>query len=162
MSDSRPAYSSHLIGGLIYMTGDTIAAFISGDASLTRSIGMFVIGSTLYAYEIRNYFRWIENKANELHGMKKTMLKTVMALTYFNPVWIARHLCFIYLLTAQWQLISLGVLKAASLSFLFNIPVSVTANYLIQNRIPLTYRFWASAVFSGLMAIYYSMSGKWF
>lgn len=162
MNDVRPAYSSHLIGGLIYMTGDTIAALISGDASLTRSIGMFAIGSTLYAYEIRNYFRWIEKKANDVSGMKKTMVKTVMALTYFNPLWIARHLCFIYLLSGEWALISVGLLKTATLSFIFNIPVSVSANYLIQNRIPLKYRFWASAVFSGLMAIYYSMSGKWF
>ncbi|MBX7042378.1 MAG: hypothetical protein K1X85_05700 [Ignavibacteria bacterium] len=162
MQSGRPAYSSHLIGGLIYMTGDTIAALITGDVGIVRSAGMFAIGSTLYAFEIRNYFRWIEKKVNELPGVKRKIMKTMMALTYFNPLWIARHLCFIYILSGQWALISAGVLKTAALSFMFNIPVSVTANYIIQNRIPLTYRFWASAVFSGLMAIYYSMSGKWF
>ncbi len=144
------------------MTGDTIAALISGDAGLVRCLGMFVIGSTLYAFEIRSYFSWIEKKASGLKGIRKTVLKTVMALIYFNPLWIARHLFFVYLLSGQVYEISSELLKAALLSFMFNIPVSVIANYLIQNRISMKFRFWASAVFSGLMAIYYSMSAKWF
>lgn len=144
------------------MTGDTIAAIITGDASVIRSIGMFAVGSTLYAFEIRKYFSWIEHRVKELGGLKRTMLKTFMALIYFNPLWIFRHLCFVYLFSGNWSLISIALLKSAAIAFIFNIPISLLANYIIQNRIPLEYRFWASAVFSGLMAIYYSMSSVWF
>lgn len=144
------------------MCGDTIASLISGDAMILRVLGMFGVGSTLYAFEIRKYFSWIEHRVKELGGLKRTMLKTFMALMYFNPLWIFRHLCFVYLFSGNWSLISIALLKSASIAFIFNIPISIMANYIIQNRIPLDYRFWASAVFSGLMAIYYSMSSIWF
>lgn len=144
------------------MCGDTIASLISGDAMILRVLGMFGVGSTLYAFEIRKYFSWIEHRVKELGGLKRTMLKTFMALMYFNPLWIFRHLCFVYLFSGNWSLISIALLKSASIAFIFNIPISIMANYIIQNRIPLDYRFWASAVFSGLMAIYYSMSSVWF
>jgi hypothetical protein len=147
---------------MIYMCGDTIASLISGDAMILRVLGMFGVGSTLYAFEIRKYFSWIEHRVKELGGLKRTMLKTFMALMYFNPLWIFRHLCFVYLFSGNWSLISIALLKSASIAFIFNIPISIMANYIIQNRIPLDYRFWASAVFSGLMAIYYSMSSIWF
>ena len=162
MTTKRPEYSTHLIGGIIYLTGDTIAAIITGDASIIRSIGMFAVGSTLYAFEIRKYFSWIEHRVKELGGLKRTILKTFMALIYFNPLWIFRHLCFVYLFSGNWSLISIALLKSATIAFIFNIPISLLANYIIQNRIRLDYRFWASAVFSGLMAIYYSMSSVWF
>jgi len=44
------------------------------------------------------------------------------------------------------------------LSFVANIPISFVANYLIQNKFKLPWRFMASAIFSALMAIYYAMS----
>jgi hypothetical protein len=162
MKAKQPGYFSHLVGGMIYMCGDTIAALIYGDATIVRALGMFGVGSTLYAFEIRKYFSWIEYRVKELGGLKRTMLKTFMALIYFNPLWIFRHLCFVYLFSGNWSLISIALLKSASIAFIFNIPISIMANYIIQNRIPLDYRFWASAVFSGLMAIYYSMSSVWF
>jgi hypothetical protein len=43
-------------------------------------------------------------------------------------------------------------------SFLVNIPISFVANYIIQNRIKFDWRFVASAIFSGAMAIYYAYS----
>lgn len=162
MPTPQPRYFTHLVGGLIYMCGDTIAALISGDATLIRAAGLFGVGSTLYAFEIRKYFSWIEQKVNSFDRLKRTMLKTFMALFYFNPLWIARHLCFVYLFSGKFSLISFALLKAATIAFLVNIPISIIANYIIQNRTPLEYRFWASAVFSGLMAIYYSMSSVWF
>ena len=36
--------------------------------------------------------------------------------------------------------------------------VALPVNYLIQNYMPLTWRFFASSVFSGLLAIYFALS----
>lgn len=154
--------TGYLTGGIIYMTGDTIAAIIQGEQSIVRSAGIFIIGATLYAFEIKTWFAWIEKKAATRAGIQRVVFKTGMALVYFNPLWVARHLCFIYLLSGRGSLISTGLLWTALMSFLVNIPISVLANYLIQNCTPLAYRFWASATFSALMAIYYSMSSVWF
>lgn len=155
-------YFSYFIGGIIYMTGDTIAAFLYHEADLWRSIGIFAVGSTLYAFEIKTYFRWIDKKVNVFGGLKRIWIKTCLALIYFNPLWIARHLCIVFLLSGKVDQINITILQTAFSAFLFNIPVSVLANYIIQNKTPLEYRFWASAVFSGVMAIYYSMSSVWF
>ncbi|MCK5821121.1 MAG: hypothetical protein KAH17_04515, partial [Bacteroidales bacterium] len=53
----------------------------------------------------------------------------------------------------SWDLVRIG-----SLSFLVNIPISIVANYIIQNIIHLKWRFFSSAAFSALMAIYYALS----
>ena len=41
---------------------------------------------------------------------------------------------------------------------LIDIPVSLIANYLIQNKVRLDWRFISSALFSALMAVYYALS----
>jgi hypothetical protein len=38
----------------------------------------------------------------------------------------------------------------------------LVANYVIQNKISLQWRFLASAIFSGLMAVYYALSELFF
>ena len=162
MSFSKSKYFGNLVGGIIYMTGDSIASIIAHEFSFTRAICIFVIGAVLYAFEIQRYFRWIEEFIIRFHGSKRVIVKTMMALVYFNPLWIARHLCFIYLVSGKASQISTHLLKVALFSFLINIPISILVNYIIQNRISLKYHFWGSAVFSGLMAIYYSMSSQWF
>jgi hypothetical protein len=43
-----------------------------------------------------------------------------------------------------------------------NLPVSFTANYLIQNKVSYERRFMASALFSALMAIYFALAATWF
>ncbi len=53
----------------------------------------------------------------------------------------------------NWNLLRLGLY-----AFMVNVPVAFTANYAIQNRVSLKWRFFASAVFSSLMAIYYTLS----
>jgi hypothetical protein len=155
-------YLSPVIGGLIYMTGDTIAALIIDQFSWIRLLGIFTLGATLYSFEIPRYFRWIEKVISGYQGWKKIALKTSMALLYFNPLWITRHLLFVYLFSGMMDMISWDLLRIGLLSFAVNIPVSLLANYLIQNKISLKYRFFASAIFSGIMAIYYSMSSIWF
>lgn len=158
----KKKYVSNLIGGTIYMMGDSIATLITNEFSISRALGIFVVGAAIYAFEIQRYFSWIEEFVLRFHGLKKTIIKTMLALVYFNPLWIARHLCFIYFISGRIENINLNLLKIALISFSINIPISITANYIIQNKLPFRYHFFGSAIFSGLMAIYYSMSIRWF
>jgi hypothetical protein len=119
---------------------------------------MVLIGATVYAFEIPNYFNWIDKKSAGYKGAKRWIGKTLLAILYFNPLWIARHLFFIKVFSGQFEAINMGLLRIATLSFLVNIPISFIANAIIQNKIKISWRFMASAIFSALMAIYYAMS----
>ena len=147
-----------LRGAIIYSSGDLIASILLNEFSIYRLLGMMAIAATLYALEIPNYFAWIEKKTKDLKRVKKTLVKTLLAILYFNPLWIARHLLFIKLFSGNFHQINLNLLEIACLSFLVNIPISFIANYLIQNKVKLHWRFFASAIFSALMAIYYALS----
>jgi len=81
-----------------------------------------------------------------------------LAILYFNPLWIARHLAFIRFFSGTAESLSFDIVRVASLSFAANVPVSVAANYLIQNRVPPGWRFFASALFSACLAVYYALS----
>lgn len=145
-------------GVLIYSSGDTVASLILSEFSLTRLLGMMVIGGTVYALEIPNWFRWIDGRTSRFQGFRRSLARTGLALLYFNPLWIARHLLFIQIVSLRFSGIGWGLLRTALYSFAVNIPLAGAANYIIQNRIPLKYRFLASAVFSSMMAIYYALS----
>lgn len=145
-------------GALIYSAGDTIAALLLDEFLLTRLLGMVLVGATFYAFEIPNYFDWIVKKTQSLNGLKATLTKTGLAIAYFNPLWIARHLLCIKLFSGQFDAIGWDLLAIAFWSFLVNIPISFVANYMIQNRFKLKWRFLGSALFSALMAIYYALS----
>jgi len=147
-----------LRGAIIYASGDTIAAILLNELSLWRLLGMVLIGATVYAFEIPNYFAWIDKKTKDYSGIRLQFFKTSLAILYFNPLWISRHLLFIILASGQTGDISWDLLRIGSLSFLVNIPISIIANYIIQNIIALKWRFFSSAVFSALMAIYYALS----
>lgn len=151
--------SNILRGVLIYTSGDTIAALILHEFLWTRMFGMMLVASTIYAFEIPNYFNWIDSKAT---GTYIALKRTALALAYFNPLWIARHLLLIKIFSGAWHDINWHLLQIASMSFLFNIPLSLLANFIIQNKINLKWRFVASAVFSALMAIYYAVSAVLF
>lgn len=154
--------SNILRGAIIYAMGDTIAALLLGQFSLYRLLGIALIGATVYAFEIPNYFRWIDRKVGKKEGLQPSLQRTALALLYFNPLWIARHLIFIKLVSGQWATVGWSFLVIGFWSFVINIPVSVVANFLIQNKVSLKWRFLASAVFSGLMAIYYALSETFF
>jgi hypothetical protein len=149
-------------GAIIYSSGDTIAALLLHEFSLNRLLGMVLIGATVYAFEIPNYFNWIDKKTADDKGAKRWIGKTLLAILYFNPLWIARHLFFIKFFSGQFDEINMGLLRIASWSFLVNIPISFIANAIIQNKIKPSWRFMASAIFSALMAIYYAMSLSFF
>lgn len=143
---------------MIYSAGDTIAACILDEFSIFRLLGMMLVGATFYAFEIPNYFDWIVRKTQFLTGIKATLGKTMLAILYFNPLWIARHLLFIQIFSGQFYDINFGLLEIAFWSFVVNIPISFFANYMIQNRFKIKWRFLGSALFSAVMAIYYALS----
>lgn len=119
---------------------------------------MMFVGATFYAFEIPNYFDWIVKKTEHLKGLKATLTKTGLAIMYFNPLWIARHLLFIKLFSGEMEAIGWNLMQIALWSFVVNIPISFIANYIIQNRFKLKWRFLGSAIFSAIMAIYYALS----
>jgi hypothetical protein len=147
-----------LKGALIYSAGDSIAAILLDEFTIFRLLGMILVGATIYAFEIPNYFSWIDKKTTNLSDVKKTLAKTGLAIAYFNPIWIFRHLAFIKLFSGNFIDINFNLLQIAGISFLVNIPISFIANYGIQNKIKLDWRFIASAIFSAIMAIYYALS----
>lgn len=150
------SWKTALSGGLTYAVGDGIAQLIGGELIFSRLLGVLLIGVTLYALEIPNYFRWIERLCQG-PGFANTTAKAILAAAFFNPLWIARHLALIMLFSGQWALIDWGILRIALQSFLTCIPFTLLVNYLIQNKIPLSWRFVGSAAFSGIMAIYYAL-----
>ena len=150
--------SNILKGALIYSAGDSVAAFLMDEFSIYRLLGMMFIGASVYAFEIPNYFDWIVRKTERLKDIKATLTKTGLAILYFNPLWIARHLLFINLFSGEFEDINFNLLRIAFWSFLTNILISFIANYFIQNRFKMKWRFMASAAFSAVMAIYYALS----
>jgi hypothetical protein len=151
-----------LSGAVTYAAGDCIASIITHEFSVMRLMGIALIGGTLYALEVPNYFNWISKFTSNQSGWKLSTFKASLALLYFNPLWIARHLLFIKLVSGHFDQINFDLLKIGLMSFLVNIPISFLANFIIQNKISLNRRFVASAIFSGLMAIFYALSGRWF
>lgn len=157
-------YFTNIFGGIIFMIGDTIASVMVDQFSIIRALSVFIIGASLYAFEIQLFFKWVDKftKRFKKNKRKKRIVKSIIVLLYFNPLWITRHLCLLYIVSGKASTINVYLFKIGLISFLVNIPISVIANYYIQNKIVLKYRFIASALFSGLMAIYYSMSSQWF
>jgi hypothetical protein len=147
-------------GLLVYPLGDLLAQLILHQFSLGRTAALALAGSLIYAEEIPRWFSFIERRT------RHWFLKTVLALLYFNPVWIARHLFFIAVgedlsLLGGWDSAGsalLTCLQTGLRSFIGAVVLSLIGNYLIQNVVSLRHRFLASAVFSGLMALYYAVS----
>lgn len=154
--------SNSIKGGLIYLAGDSIAAWLSNELDWIRVAGVLFIGATLYALEIPNYFNWIDKKMTGKTDFMSSMIRATLSMLFFNPLWIARHFLFIKIFMLQFDQIGWGLLWVGTISFVVNIPISLGANYFIQNKISLDYRFIASALFSGIMAVYYSLSMNWF
>ena len=149
-----------LKGALLFGLFDTIAAMILGEFSWLRMCGMAAVGGTFYAIEIPSYFAWLEQRSSHMSTQHRAWFKSLMAVVYFNPLWIARHMCFIYLFNGQS--IDASVLYTAWQSFIYGMPVSAVFNYVIQNHITVRHRFLASSLFSGCMAIFYAVSAVYF
>lgn len=151
-------------GLIIYPLGDSIAQVILGDVNYWRIGILALVGCFLYSFEIGKWFSYIDKK------FKNPLLKTSLAVIYFNPLWIARHFLFIELATRpelftdthDFGQLLVKVIGAGTRSFMGAILVSLPVNYYIQNKAPLKNRFLLSATFSALMGIYYALSKVWF
>jgi len=110
MGALRYTWRDAVRGVLIYGAGDSAAALISGELSLTRAVGMMAVGGTLYALEIPSWFAWIDRRVPEGGDLRARLGRTGLALLYFNPLWIARHLLLIKLFALDWQAIEPGLL----------------------------------------------------
>lgn len=153
----------HLSGVVIYPAGDAVAALILGEFTWVRLLGMMAVGVTFYALEIPAWFRWIDRRTLDVSGNpKRILLRTGLALLYFNPLWIARHLVFITLLSGGCSTLGFGIFRIALLSWLVNVPIAIVGNAIIQGVLPLRWRFTGSATFSALLAVYYALSRVWF
>lgn len=154
--------AERLRAGLIYGGGDLAATLLTGQFNPWRSLGMLTVGALIYAPEIRWYFARLEQRFPPPLSPGRQALRAVLAWLWFNPLWIARHALFIRLFSGRIAEISPALLHTGLLSFAVNMPVALTANFLIQNRVPFHWRVTASAAFSALMAVYYALSEVWF
>ncbi len=145
-----------LQGLTIYTLGDVTAQLLLHQLNGGRVLGVMALGATLYAIEIPNWFAFIDKRVTEQRPVPRALQRTALALAYFNPLWIARHLLFLRLFSGAT--VGVDLLRLGLVSWAANLPVAVLANWLIQVKIPLRWRFLASATFSGLMAIYYAAS----
>jgi len=148
-------------GALIYGFGDTAASLLTNEFQTSRMLGIMLLGGTLYAYEIPRYFAWIERniKPSNVWGR---FTRALLAQAFFNPLWIARHLALIYFFSGRYSDIDWNLLGIGLDSFVRIVPFALCANYIIQNRIPLSWRFLCSALFSSSMAFYYALSEVFF
>jgi len=149
-------WTNVLRGGLVYSTGDSAAAWLLDQFQWTRLLGMMLLGATLYAVEIPAYFRWLERRFGR-RGFGGALRKALMAQAFFNPLWIARHLAFIKLFAGQGTEIGWHLLATAASSFAHLLPFGLLMNFLIQNRVPLNWRFFASALYSALTTLYFAL-----
>lgn len=151
-----------LHGLIITGAGDTIAALILGHYSLPRMLGMMTVAALLYSIEIQFFFKLIDRFFSDTKSLQIKIARTLLAMSFFNPFWIARHLFFINLFQGHFHHINMNLFRIGAFSYVSNVPVSLAVNFLIQNKVPLKYRFAMSALFSAAMAIYYALSEELF
>jgi hypothetical protein len=124
LPSSWPGYTraNALRGLLIYSSGDSIAALLLGEFSLTRLAVIALLGSTVYALEIPNWFYQVDRMVRP-GGTRAALLRTLLALAYFNPLWVARHMALIAW-ASSGTLPGWGILAVASHAFVLNIPLA--------------------------------------
>lgn len=149
-----------LTGLIAYPAGDAVAQVILGEFSTARVLVLSIVGAVVYGFEIPRWFAYIHRKFSH------PVARTALAMAYFNPLWIGRHLFVIavalnpgLILSAHeiWSVLVSCVVAGAK-SFGGALILSVLGNYVIQTIIPLRYRFLGSSIFSGIMAVYYALS----
>nr|VFK62506.1 MAG: hypothetical protein BECKTUN1418F_GA0071002_13093 [Candidatus Kentron sp. TUN]VFK71776.1 MAG: hypothetical protein BECKTUN1418E_GA0071001_12954 [Candidatus Kentron sp. TUN] len=147
-----------LYGAIAYSTGDAIGALILAEFSIYRMVGIMLIAGTLYAMETSYCFRWIDSRIPNNGKLVNAMSRTILTALYFNPLWIVRHLFFIYLFSGNWSQMNWGLVIMGTWSFIANLPITLPADYFIQNKISYHWRFFASGVFAALLAFYYALT----
>ncbi len=150
-----------LNGALIYALGDGLATLITGEFLWTRTLGMALVGGTVYAFEVPNVFHWIHHMSRNHGRVSAVAIRTCLAIAYFSPIWVARHFLFIKIFGGMWDEISWMLLWRAAQSFGASVPVLIVGNAVVQGALPIRHRFVGASIFSGLLALYYAISEVW-
>lgn len=171
-----------LVGWFLYPVGDLIGQLIMGHVSIARLVAVALVGGLLYRFEVPAWFRFIDGiRVTRTNGPLRLFARSdqkpaplnwvgrmLMAMLYFNPLWIARHLFIIMVVTApSFGAIAWGSTLAAALSlglasFVTNLPISLIGNYIVQQRLSPQNRFIGSATLSGVMVIKYAIEYRLF
>ncbi len=168
---------------LIYPVGDLIAQFTLQEFSLYRTLSLTFLALAFYQWEIPRWFKMLDNfvvlkdkKINSLvasfvlsdSGQLNWLGRTIGAIIYFNPLWIARHMFFISLGNVGYSgLVDFNELLLSSLmlggkSFLINLPISFIGNFIVQVKLKLEHRFLGSVILTNIMAICYAIAYRFF
>lgn len=144
---------------LIYPIGDGIAQLILQEFSIYRFLSLTFLAFAFYSWEIPGWFKLLDSKNYKLNWLGRT----IGAILYFNPLWIARHMFFISLgKVNSLCAINLNELIISSLilgtkSFIINLPISVLGNFIVQVKLKLKHRFLGSVILTSLFAICYAL-----
>jgi hypothetical protein len=177
----RRSLRDAIVGWTVYPLGDLVAQLIGGHVQWQRLVVMAIAGGVIYRFEVPRWFRLLDRfEFDEATVARKRFARllarpdrhlnwigrTLGAILYFNPLWIARHMLFIRLAADPASLLHgaayLATLTAACKSFVVNLPISLAGNYLIQMRVPLRWRFLASSIFSAMLATAYALAYRFF
>lgn len=173
-----------LIGWVLYPLGDLVGQLIMGEFSALRVLVVMLVGGIFYRLEIPFWFRKLESLEISSSSMEKFSIlklitgkgepvrlnwlgKTIGATLYFNPLWMARHMFFIICATTPLNDIEVGQaieqsLRTGTMSFFTNLPITVIANYLIQEHLPLKRRFLGSAILTTVLTVKYAIEFRMF
>lgn len=170
--------SNLLVGWLVYPAGDLAGQAIMGDINLWRTLIVALAGGIIYRWEVPAWFRFLDRaRLSEERAQRHRVLavffqatpegrklnwmgRTLGAMGYFNPLWIARHAFFLSLAGVRdlgLTLIVTESLKRGAASFVTNLPLSVVGNYLVQQKTSPKHRFFASATLTGVLTIKYAI-----
>ncbi|EKE02669.1 MAG: hypothetical protein ACD_20C00347G0006 [uncultured bacterium] len=171
-------YLTVLIPILLYPIGDGLGQLISQEFHPYRVLAITIAALLFYQWEIPLWFKLLDNFKIQQGQLKnsfnfKILLnengklnwlgKTIGAISYFNPIWIARHMFILTLGTTPLILINAQSAISNSLilglkSFIVNLPLSFIGNYVVQNKLPLNYRFLGSVILTCLFTISYALA----
>ena len=104
---------TRLLTALIYPLGDIVAQLVLQELSFYRVLSLTFLAFAFYQWEIPRWFKFLDNIIISKHisvlGLTLTannklnwLGKTLGAISYFNPLWIGRHMFFISLSTINW------------------------------------------------------------
>lgn len=169
---------------LAYPTGDLVGQLILGDGvNVYRLVGVMVAGLIFYQFEVPNWFkfldhlsfndqsRWLVTAITRPVERNKRKLnwigKTLGAMLYFNPLWIARHVFIISFATTPFVEFDFVNVLFQSLeiglkSFFTNLPISIVGNFVVQQCLPLHLRFFGSSVLTMVFNIKYAVEYRYF
>ncbi|MBX9880183.1 MAG: hypothetical protein K2Y22_17120 [Candidatus Obscuribacterales bacterium] len=167
----------------MYPATDLIGQLITSNFNPYRLVALLLAGGLVYQYEIPTWFnrlsevclpkkvaglpvlRHLTENRDEQLGLNG-LARTIGAVFYFNPFWIARHMLFIKLATTSWSelmptMVLFWAIILATKMFILNLPIAVMGNFIIQDKLPLHLRYAGSIILSTIFSITYALAYAW-